>query len=155
MGGLCAGVVPSAPEIDIPAEDIAGAVTDAVKAIPETTANNIVEYKQEVEKCGDDDKFEVPDTDMVLTKNSSDEDIAQAAAANACATKARDAMKDSVWAVIEPKIDEQLDAIEPAVPAKMKNTAKDKFREKTTDPAVDKAVDEALEKAKNKEQEGN
>ena len=98
MGALCSGVpgVPQAPEIDISAEDIASATADAMSGIPQAILDNEKEFRGEVNKCGDDDKFEVPDTNIVLTKSSSDDDIHAAAIAGAFATTARDAVKVSL-----------------------------------------------------------
>ena len=140
--------MPSAPEIDVSAEDIAGAITGAMEGIPQAILDNEQSFRGEVAKCGDDGKFEVPDTNLVLTKTSSDNEIHGAAIAAAFAGAARDAVKDAVWGTLEPTIDEQLNAVE-GLPQKIKDTAKDKFKEKTVDVAVDKAMDEALEKAKN------
>ena len=95
MGGLCSGVpgIPSAPEIDISAEDIASACTDAMSGIPQAILDNENAFRGEVNKCGDDGKYEVPDTNLVLTKASDDNAIHIAAITAAFATSARDAVK--------------------------------------------------------------
>ena len=97
MGGLCAGAIPQAPEIDISAEEIAGAITDAMEPIPQTILDNTAAYKLEVEKCANESdpqtEYKVEDTEMVLTKESTDEQVVAAATANAFATTARDAIK--------------------------------------------------------------
>ena len=98
MGGLCSGVpgIPSAPEIDISAEDIASACTDAMSGIPQAILDNETAFRGEVAKCGDDGKYEVPDTNLVLTKASDDNAIHVAAITAAFATSARDAVKVSI-----------------------------------------------------------
>ena len=91
MGAICSGALPSAPEIDISAEDIASACADALSGIPQTIAENIANFKAEVAKC--DEKYDVPETTIVLTKSSDDDAIRIAAITAAFATSARDAIK--------------------------------------------------------------
>lgn len=148
MGGLCEGLVPQPPEINLDAAALTEAINGAVETLLTSVPENERKFRAEVDKCGDDGKFEVPDTTIVLTKASTDEDIRTAAVTSAFAGDARDQVKDTVWGAVEPSIDEQLEENAADVPAKLKNVAKDKFREATVDPAVDKALDEALEKAK-------
>eukprot|EP01084_Bolivina_argentea_P252182 423233_1 len=149
MGGLCAGGVPgvpSAPEIDIDMEEIANLTAESIKGIAEKTEENIQQFPKEITNA-DPQPFCVPDTNIELTKDSTDADICLAAITAAFATQARDAIKDMIWGQIEPKVDEQLDKVE-GLPQKIKDKAKDTAKEKTVDVAVDKALDEALEKMK-------
>ena len=91
MGAICSGALPSPPEIDISPEDIASACADALSGIPQTIAENIANFKAEIAKC--EDKFDVPETTLVLTKESDEDAIRIAAVTAAFATSARDAIK--------------------------------------------------------------
>jgi len=146
MGGICAGGipgVPSAPEIELDMEAVGGAITDALKALPENIADNRKNFPTECAKLEDGAEYDVPDTTMKLKKDANEQEIWKAAIVAACGTALRDSIKDAVWGQFEPKIDEQLDAVD-GLPDAIKNKAKDKFKEATIDPLVDKAVDEAL-----------
>mmetsp|Transcript_734 Transcript_734/g.624 ORF Transcript_734/g.624 Transcript_734/m.624 type:complete len:150 (+) Transcript_734:79-528(+) len=146
MGGICAGGIPTLPEINIDTEQLNELIKTAIDEIPDKVRENCENFPTEIANA-DPQPFNVPDTNLSLTKDTPDQDIAMAAIVAAFATQTRDAIKESIWKQVEPQIDEQLNEYN-EVSDKIKQSAKDKFKENTVDRAVDAMMDEALDKMK-------
>ena len=93
MGGLCAAAgVPSLPEINIDNEHLNELIKTAIDEIPDKVNENCRNFPNQI-VVADPDPFQVPDTNLKLTKDSTDKEITMAAIVAAFATQARDAIK--------------------------------------------------------------
>ena len=84
--------VPSLPEINIDNEHLNGLIKTAIDEIPDKVNENCRNFPNQI-VVADPDPFQVPDTNLKLTKDSTDKEITMAAIVAAFATQARDAIK--------------------------------------------------------------
>ena len=95
MGAACSGGVPSvpqAPDIDVDMDQLNELIKSSIEEIPEKVRENCENFPIEIQKY-DPKPFNVPDTNIELTKQSTDQEIAIAAITAAFATQARDIIK--------------------------------------------------------------
>jgi hypothetical protein len=147
MGGLCGGMAPEAPKVDM--EKVGNLIETCIKEIPKDVENKEnYEFPNEIRKaCSENPPkdFQVPDTVPLIKLNdkSSKEEIRKAAVISACGSKLRDQIKEQVWSQVEGEVNEQLNKT--SAPQFAKNQAL-KAAQIPVDKAVDTAIDKVLEK---------
>lgn len=93
--GICGGGIPKLPEINIDTEQLNELIKTAIDEIPDKVRENCENFPTEINNA-DPEPFDVPDTNLQLTKDTPDQEIAMAAIIAAFATQTRDAIKVSL-----------------------------------------------------------
>jgi len=138
MGQFCSGG--TGPDLDVNTDRITEMINESLAEVAKTANENFEAFTAGVAGAGDD-PFTVPDSDVELNKESTEQDIGRAAVAAAFAGADTANLKDSIWKEVEQHLDEQIAAMEEEKrPADEEVAAsKQEIRDRDVDEAVGKA----------------
>jgi len=136
MGQFCAGG--TGPDLDIKTDRINEMIKESLDAAEAKSKELVETYTAGIAEAGDD-PYKVPDSEVELTKESTEQDIGKAAVAVAFAAVDKDELKANIWKEIESDLDKQIEAME-----EEKRPDKDEI-EKTKKDIKDRDVDEKVD----------
>jgi len=109
MGQFCSGG--SGPDLDVNTDRITDMINGSLAAAELKSKENVQIFLAGIAEAGDD-PYKVPDSEVELTKESTEADIGKAAVAAAFAAVNNDDLKANIWKEVEAHLDKQIEAME-------------------------------------------
>jgi len=109
MGQFCSGG--SGPDLDVNTDKITEMINESLDAAEAKSKENVETFTAGIAEAGDD-PYKVPDSEVELTKESTEADIGKAAVTAAFAAVDKDELKANIWKEVESHLDKQIEAME-------------------------------------------